>query len=823
MWNETDKVSFIVQFLPPDAKLLWIEEPNRHPAIITADLDGDNTHEIAAAFRWQDQNGIIILKWYCGYWYPSAYIQGKGYGITHLSAAPLTGNGRNSLMIGWQQGAIYSQLDIEEWDGQAFRPLLDEDLYFSELEVVNMPPKEGQEKKYVIALWTHDTGNAYRIEIYHWDGKKLVPYPAAYKYYFPKVVDYYQKQLMKMPDAAFYWYYLADAQAKAQRYSEALRSVQIAIKLNASYPSREELEILKAHIESNMRIALYLYPAIVKTKDGTVWGYINSDGAFVIKPQYDYANDFQENGLAIVEQDRLSGLIDRYGRYIVTPKYNSITQFSEGRAAIIDHSGFKVMDENGKILTTRPYSYISMYQNGRAVFNNPTQQGGFLYGYLDRQGREVIPMRYLSANDFQDNQALVQLAPNRFALIDPVGNYLHIYNYASVNNPGDGLLPFQPTANSKYGYINLEGNTVIPPQYGMALPFSNSRAVVNTASDYSNQYGLIDKNGSFIIQPVYNDIFQIGENRAAVGKAINPAQPYAGSKYAIADIQTGKLLTDFLYSNISEYKRGYLSVSTGDKTFFLDTNGTPAQNLPTVHGDGTLTFIGELIRATADNRTWYLDRNGKVIWQQNTVIPLNDKWKVLEEKFRPDRNYIVYYPQTAGLDNQQVQQGINQELKKLSNVKPIADQLPLDYSYSGDFSVEFFRKQLLVLELDGYQYYFGAAHGMPTKLYPNIDLISGQFYQLKDLFKPGSDYVKVISDIIAKQIKTDPQYSYVFPGEYKGIAPDQPFYVNGDDLFIYFAPYEIAPYAAGFPTFRIPFTEIMPIINEEGSFWKAFH
>ncbi|MDF2839766.1 MAG: rsiV 2, partial [Clostridia bacterium] len=102
-------------------------------------------------------------------------------------------------------------------------------------------------------------------------------------------------------------------------------------------------------------------------------------------------------------------------------------------------------------------------------------------------------------------------------------------------------------------------------------------------------------------------------------------------------------------------------------------------------------------------------------------------------------------------------------------------------------------------------------------------LISGRFYELKDLFKSDSDYVKILSDIIALQIKNDPQYSYIFPDEYKGIAPDQPFFVKEDALYIYFNVYEIGPYAVGFPTFRIPYTEIKSIINSEGSFWQAFH
>ncbi|GEN35861.1 hypothetical protein ADA01nite_33210 [Aneurinibacillus danicus] len=39
--------------------------------------------------------------------------------------------------------------------------------------------------------------------------------------------------------------------------------------------------------------------------------------------------------------------------------------------------------------------------------------------------------------------------------------------------------------------------------------------------------------------------------------------------------------------------------------------------------------------------------------------------------------------------------------------------------------------------------------------------------------------------------------------QYKGIKPDQPFYVTGDALHLYFYPYEIAAYAAGFLRFPV--------------------
>lgn len=823
MWNDIKNQQFITQFLPPDAHLLWLEEPNRRPAIITADLDGDKTHEIAAAFRWHDHIGILIIKWFQGYWQPISYIAGYGYGITFLSAAPITGKKKNNLIIGWQLSSIYSKLDIQEWTNKDFCSIINQDLFFSEIEVGNMPTIDGFDDQFEIALWTHDTGNAYNIEIYRWNGKQMQPFPQAYLFYFRKVADYYQKQVIKMPDAAFYWYYLADAQAKSEQYNKALHSIDIAIKLNADYPSYNTLLDLKLEILAKLHKDLYLYPASQRTKEGTLWGYINKEGDFVIKPQFESAMDFQENGLAIVSKGGLSGIIDRHGRFIVAPKYSSISPFQESRAIVIGDAGFHIIDEAGKVLTPQAYDYISSFKNGRALFGSTGEQEQYLYGYLDIQGKEIIPAQYMIAGDFNEGTALVKIKESQFALINLSGERLYTYPYYNVMNLGEELLAFQPDSASKYGYMNVKGNVILEPQYSMALPFNQGRAVVNMAEDFFNQYGLIDRAGNFIIPAIYNDITLLGDNRAALGKAIDPKEPYKGSIYAIADSANGEVLTEFIYSNVQNYEKGYASVSDETKTFFIDKQGKTAMDLPIISGSGMLSFVGDLIKANVNQRTYYYNKESTLVWQQNTVLPLNDQYKILEKTYNPNKNYLVYYPEIQGIQDKSIEETVNAKLKSLSEVKSIEEQEPLDYSYSGDYSVEFIKNELLVLELSGYQYYFGAAHGMPSLTYPNINLVSGQFYELKDLFKDESDFIKVLSEIIEQQIKNDPQYSYIFPGEYKGISENQPFYVKEDALYIYFTPYEIAPYAAGFPTFRIPYHEIMSIIDTEGSFWMALH
>lgn len=582
------------------------------------------------------------------------------------------------------------------------------------------------------------------------------------------------------------------------------------------YYGQDRLAVMETRAEM-------LYPISEMSARGTKWGFMNDKGATVIRPQYEMANDFQSNGLAEVQIHNKSGLINLNGQFVVNPTYQYINEFSEGRAAVIDDKGFGVIDQSGKLLTSKAYSYIGTYHNGRALFYDTTPQGNSQYGYLDLQGKEVIPAKYMEATDFVNGKAIVKVKDNDYTLIDTNGNTLVTYPYPVVGTLSEGLIPFSPQENGKWGYLNEQGQVVITPQFTGALPFKNGRAPVNTSEDYNYKYGLIDQSGSFIIKPQYNDMNMLGEDRVSVGKAIDTKQTFKGSVYALADATNGNLLTDFKFYQVEGFKNGLASVSDRQMTYFIDRKGHIAPNSPKVPGSGTLRLVHSLISANVDQRLSYYDRQGKRVWKPNTIIPLTPPYRVREEKYKPNKDYLVYYPQIDGMANANAQQEVNRKLKQLSLVKPIPANQQLDYSYNGDFSISFYKGNLVQFELSGYNFPFGAAHGMPTLIYAPVDLRTGEIYRLKDLFKPGSDYVKVLSEIIGEQIKNDPQYSYVFPDSYKGIKPNQPFFVTEEALHVYFQPYDIGPYAAGFPTFTIPYKEIDPILNKNGSFWKSFH
>ncbi|MBI0578881.1 WG repeat-containing protein [Neobacillus cucumis] len=782
---------WMLPFLPYGAELLYAETQPKKAYLQFVNLDQDEFMEVIGIYRLNQELYLFVLNNFHSHWHIISLIKGKGYQVSYLGTANITSRNAKNLVVGWQVGAVLSKLSIYEWQHNSLKELdLKGNYTFSKIEIEDMPGQNGKDGLGEIALWSHDTGEAYRVEVYRWESDRLVPAKDVEPYYFQKVVKYYQQKIKEHPDYLFYYPYLEEAEKKtAQRSFDFKESRAIA-----------------------------LFPASIKEIGGSKWGYINSKGKSLLPPIYDQAEDFQENGLAIVRLTDQAGIIDTNGHFIVQPKYDYITSFSEGRAIANDLQGFKIIDERGKEITPMAHYTISEFKEGRARFADSNQQGEYLYGYLNRKGKETIPASYEDASDFSEGKAIVKIKNGSYALIDLTGKVLHSYMYAFVGNYGEGLLAFKKSEDGKFGYMDELGNVVIKPQFSGVEAFSQGRAIVNVSNDYSNHYGVINQKGQFLMKPDHYQIFYLGEERYQIGKAIDPEQPYLGAKYAIADLE-GHLITGFIYSDITKYKDGIASVSNDQSTFFIDRNGNRAYYLPMVSGSGTLEKDKTLIKGEIDYRLLYFNKKGELVWKQNTVIPLNKQYAVTEHKYKPNKDYLVYFPQIQGGAFEHV----NQTLKDLSGIKEVPANTQLNSSYIGDFEVSFFKKNLLVIEINGYDYPFGAAHGMSIKKYAHVNLKTGLFYQLKDLFKPNAAYVKIISDRIRNQIKNNENYSYLNINEYKDIQPNQSFFISEGGLNIYYAQYEIASYAAGMPTFTILFEELSRIINRNGDFWKSFH
>lgn len=172
-------------------------------------------------------------------------------------------------------------------------------------------------------------------------------------------------------------------------------------------------------------------------------------------------------------------------------------------------------------------------------------------------------------------------------------------------------------------------------------------------------------------------------------------------------------------------------------------------------------------------------------------------------------NVEFRYPSVCGLRDRIVQHKINYRIIALMH-EIISDLInPYSDTYvSGFFEIKTNERMVLSITLNAMAD-FGGAHPMTVIKSLSFDVKTGESYELSQLFKPSSHYIKILSDMICKQIE---ERDIPLLGEFKGISPDQDYFIADKCLIVYFQLYEITPYVAGFPYFPIPIYSISDII-----------
>lgn len=114
------------------------------------------------------------------------------------------------------------------------------------------------------------------------------------------------------------------------------------------------------------------------------------------------------------------------------------------------------------------------------------------------------------------------------------------------------------------------------------------------------------------------------------------------------------------------------------------------------------------------------------------------------------------------------------------------------------------KEKILSLTITYYQY-TGGAHGLTFRISYNIDTVTGETLSLNDFFTRINIDREIVNKRIKEKIKKEPG-NYYSDDVFKSVKDNQEFFIENNQLVIYFQQYEIAPYAAGLPEFIIPFS-----------------
>jgi len=145
------------------------------------------------------------------------------------------------------------------------------------------------------------------------------------------------------------------------------------------------------------------------------WGFCNPDKKIVVNCIYETVRLFHE-GMAAVELRGNYGFINSIGDLIIACEYDSVTDFSAGLTKVNLWSKYDrriaVLDNKGNILSPFIYDIIGDFREGYAkVLSGDCNSSGEYkkWGYIDTTGKEVIPCNYDDVNDFSEGMASVVL------------------------------------------------------------------------------------------------------------------------------------------------------------------------------------------------------------------------------------------------------------------------------------------------------------------------------------------------------------------------------------------------------------------------------
>ena len=254
-------------------------------------------------------------------------------------------------------------------------------------------------------------------------------------------------------------------------------------------------------------------------------GFIDKSGKFVIEtpPVFMHSGNFS-GGLAWIMDyppdswDYRYGYIDKSGKWVFPAIFESASDFSEGLAAVAKDGKYGYIDRNGKWVIPASFTFASGFSEGLAVVVVDEK-----FGYIDKTGRIVIPAAFDNATRFSAGAAIV-LDDGQFVYIDREGRKLPGQN--SLNDlvfrlhdgleqllfSAEGLAPCWNDDLWRWGYMDKQGNVVIPPAFESAGPFSEGFAWVKI----NGKYGYIDTKGELVVPALFIGAGNVSEGMARV-------------------------------------------------------------------------------------------------------------------------------------------------------------------------------------------------------------------------------------------------------------------------------------------------------------------
>ena len=336
----------------------------------------------------------------------------------------------------------------------------------------------------------------------------------------------------------------------------------------------------------------------------------------VVPYKYDDVRDFSDGMAAVAvrvaEGHYKWGFIDKTGKEIVPCKYDNpytgdpyarLLSFSEGLAPVciipegktfmpFDYPRGKwgYIDKTGKEVIPLQYDVAGFFSEGLAAVGMKNGKetiiraggGGVVgtnyhcdHGYIDKTGKLVIPfLPYTVACAFAEGMAAVKDENDKWGYIDKTGKLVVPCRYDYARDFSEGMASVavkDAEGHSVWGFIDKTGNEVIPIQYGGAGSFHEGMVAVSVERDFDAKYNFIDKTGKVVLSPK-RDAMSAGS--FSEGLAGVDGQYWGDTYFGKGFIdKTGREVIPFIYNSVQSFSEGFALVIKAGEYGFIDKTG----------------------------------------------------------------------------------------------------------------------------------------------------------------------------------------------------------------------------------------------------------
>jgi hypothetical protein len=299
---------------------------------------------------------------------------------------------------------------------------------------------------------------------------------------------------------------------------------------------------------------------------------------------------------------------------------SNLGEFSEGLAPVVVASwkgnlrGF--VDESGLVAIKPAYEYVSEFNNGLAGVTLPRpddpatekstrKKKETRWGFIDTKGKMVIEPQFSSVGMFDGVVAPVELADERGALINGLGEIVGPKLNSTPTLAGD--LYIAEAKPAQVGLLDNKGHWVMPSDFSAIQKLPSTSG----GSNYSRGLGF----------------------ESATTRKVEYLRVCKDAQWGLADL-SGKILIPPQFEKITDFHKGYASVRVDGKYGFAGVNGkmirprfeavTPFDDLTAVRIDGKWHFMdtsGKLLSSPPvdgvilgeDTGRWLVNGLGAVI------------------------------------------------------------------------------------------------------------------------------------------------------------------------------------------------------------------